>query len=167
MLSKYTLIFGLFILLFLEDAACFNSNQLCKKDCADKKNCTKTICPKPFGYKCSSTHCSTSSRSCSDYLVNKSVGNTFWMRVKAPIESCSKMSKTWSTSHVCRNPEKCLYKPTIWVLSDVKRIWIDCPCRNKYKFKCGKSHCTKDKETCDGFNSKKQFIKKKLTECDI
>ncbi len=147
MLARSVVVF--LVLLLVKHMKCFNSDELCVIECENKTECMKKSCQEnnQYSVKCNINYCSKSTKSCKEYLVR-----SFWKRFKKPITKCP---KTWKSKSVCQNKKKCLFKLKIWVFSEVKKIWINCPCNNEYNFKCGNDYCAKNKEACSGFDPKK------------
>jgi hypothetical protein len=160
---KFSLIIILLVIIF--QLNCFEQDtSVCKL----KKNSVK--CPKKFSLKCGKRFCSINQMNCNNFLasniflIHMSKLNKIFERDLENFYSNNKYCpKNWSNKDVCLIKKKCIYKPKIWLLADVPKIWIKCECEKSYSYKCGKDYCSKDKEACDGLDLKK--FKGKIHGC--
>lgn len=128
-------------------------------------------CHDKYSFKCGARHCTKNNLNCAyfvlytileDKLGKKETNNYF----EAKIKHCP-FKKNENINDICANRKKCLFKPTIWQLSFVKKIWKECSCGKDYSFRCGDGLCARNREICNIFNSNYKNENVKIKDCKI
>lgn len=172
------LIFALVSILFLKSVISIKTNDFCKNidtNCTGsydskynyKTHCTNFKCQGKHAYQCGLNKCSIDKQSCG--LYNKILmmikqfersalfGNKLssFDAFNSKILKCVSMSKyTLKASDICKSGINCFEKQKFLKrygrTESIKKI--DCFCRGKYNYHCGKDFCSVDSKACHTFN---------------
>jgi len=87
-------------------------------------------------------------------------------RFGAKIKKCSEANYELKSNDFCLNGKNCFVEQIMWTgrrLTKQKNK-IDCPCKGKYSFHCGRKFCTTESIACNAFKSKELKNELKLNE---
>lgn len=144
-----------------------------------KPSSLNTQCKDDFSFMCGYNYCSKDSFSCARFVLNSllhfRLGEKKISQKSTRIKSnnikqinLKKCPFKANSIHddVCVNKKKCLYKPQIWSLSYIKKIWKECPCKDPFPHNCGYGLCARVKQACSSLIKKHKINNLVLKECD-
>lgn len=169
----------LFILIVLIVLICevfsLKSSDVCKmdKDC-DGNKCEENICEYPeFNHQCGKDYCARNKDKCQLFLkicyvarMNnlRSIDSQIkkYLTFRNKINSCE-LEPELKSFDVCLNGVDCLKQKRLPNLTYIIKQ-VDCPCRGKYSYQCGKKFCSTQKIDCEKFLVSKRLSVKNFTE---
>jgi len=169
MSKKMKKIIFLFFLISLTE--CLNHTQFCNEN-PTKEN--ELECFGEFSYACGGLLCSQDETGCKGiHLFNSVVkyprkGKTY-RKYKHKLESLLKLVKDcpeykWNSNDICLNANNCFRPAFVRFWPSKMKPMYECKCNGKYKYKCNRDYCARDKRACHEI--KQQIIKiKNIKKC--
>lgn len=130
--------------------------------------CELKKCVGKYSYQCGPGLCSTRNASCVKHQSITQMFNSMFKSIKYKhekenfitfnqnINKCPIDPYLWNLNDICLNEKQCLQNNEFVMRSGVVRFQklINCPCKEKFNYHCGKNYCALNKQACDAFDLK-------------